>query len=150
MIRILLVAVLLAAGAAHAQGATPAEISFWESVRNSTNPDELRAYLQTFPNGVFKPLAEARLAALERKPAAAPQARPAAPPAVASTAPLVTGEKRMPQVGDTWTYRLSYPRLRGQWGQAARAPQNLKVEVSTASDGQIADALSVDGATPVA
>jgi len=148
-LRFLLIAVLLAAGAAHAQGATPAEISFWESVRNSTNPDELRAYLQTYPNGVFKPLAEARLAALERKPAAAPQAKPGVP-AVAATAPLVVGEKRMPRVGDSWTYRLSYPRLRGQWGQATRAPQNLKVEVSAVSDGQIADALSVDGATPVA
>jgi hypothetical protein len=56
----------------------------------------------------------------------------------------------VPQVGDTWTYRLSYPRLRGQWGQPTRASQNLTVTVSTVSGGQIADALSVDGATPVA
>jgi hypothetical protein len=143
-LRFLFIALLLAASPAQAQSATPAEISFWESVRDSRNPDELRAYLQAFPNGVFKPLAEARLATLGRKPAAAP----AVPQA--SAAPLVAGEKRMPKVGDSWTYRLSYPRLRGQWGQATRAPQNLKVEVSSASDGQIADALSVDGATPVA
>src|SRR5688572_16186379 len=98
MMRTLLVVVLLAAGAAHAQNATPAEITFWESVRNSTNPAELRAYLQTFPNGVFKPLAEARLATLERKPAAAP------------AAPQAAGGKRMPRIGDSWSYRLSYPR----------------------------------------
>ena len=46
--------------------ATSVEISFWESVRDSKNPAELQAYLDQFPNGVFAPLAKARLAALAR------------------------------------------------------------------------------------
>ena len=36
---------------------------FWQSVMNSTNPAELEAYLAQFPNGVFRALAEVRLAA---------------------------------------------------------------------------------------
>ena len=37
---------------------------FWQSIANSTNPAEFEAYLPQFPNGVFRALAEARLAAL--------------------------------------------------------------------------------------
>ena len=67
------------AGAAAAPAATPAvsaaqqqpppasaelEGLFWQSIMNSTNPAEFEAYLSQFPNGVFRALAEARLAAL--------------------------------------------------------------------------------------
>ena len=55
-LRLCLIALLLAAGPALAQQANPAEIAFWESVRDSRNPAELRAYLQQFPKGVFAPL----------------------------------------------------------------------------------------------
>ena len=34
-----------------------AEITFWDSVRDSKNPDELKAYLDAYPNGKFAPLA---------------------------------------------------------------------------------------------
>ena len=37
---------------------------FWQSIMNSTNPAEFEAYLSQFPNGVFRALAQARLAAL--------------------------------------------------------------------------------------
>ena len=37
---------------------------FWQSIMNSTNPTEFEAYLAQFPTGVFRALAEARLAAL--------------------------------------------------------------------------------------
>ncbi len=57
---------------AAAPAATPAaarpqaeqEVVFWESVRNSTNPAELRAYLQRYPEGAFAGLARARINAL--------------------------------------------------------------------------------------
>lgn len=52
-------------GAAPAAADTDkAEVAFWESVRNSRNPDELQAYLDQFPKGAFVPLAKARLEAL--------------------------------------------------------------------------------------
>ena len=41
---------------------------FWQSIVNSTNPAMFEAYLAQFPNGVFRALAEARLAEL-RAPA---------------------------------------------------------------------------------
>ena len=68
------------AGAAAAAAATPpgvsaaqqqpspasseVEVVFWQSIANSTNPAEFEAYLSQFPNGVFRALALARLAAL--------------------------------------------------------------------------------------
>jgi len=44
-----------------------AEIEFWRSVKETNKKDELTAYLQSFPNGQFRSLAEARLAALEER-----------------------------------------------------------------------------------
>ena len=41
------------------------ELVFWQSIANSTNPVEFEAYLSRFPNGVFRSLAEVRLAALQ-------------------------------------------------------------------------------------
>jgi len=74
--------------ASPAAPATPAarpqpeqEVVFWESVRNSTNPTELNAYLARYPDGAFAPLARARLDAL-----AAAAAKPAAAPAKAAVA----------------------------------------------------------------
>ena len=49
------------------------EVVFWQSVVNSTNPADFEAYLEQFPNGVFRTLAQNRLAALSgaaRSPAA--------------------------------------------------------------------------------
>ncbi|MCD6041231.1 MAG: SUMF1/EgtB/PvdO family nonheme iron enzyme [Burkholderiales bacterium] len=40
------------------------EIMFWESVRESTDPADLRAYLVKYPGGTFAPLARNRLTAL--------------------------------------------------------------------------------------
>ncbi|HUQ26824.1 MAG TPA: hypothetical protein VM140_14255 [Burkholderiales bacterium] len=153
LLRLLLVAFLLACAQAHAQGAASSEeISFWETVRDSKNAAELQAYLDQYPNGRFAALAKVRLAALQRPAPAAPAtARPApaakpAPGAVASFAPsAVTNETRMPQAGDTWTYQLSYPRTRGQWGQATKPSSTHVVKVGQVGDGQIIDQLSVDG-----
>jgi uncharacterized caspase-like protein len=47
------------------RGTGAAEIAFWESVKNSTNAGDYRAYLEKYPNGEFAPLARSRLAPLE-------------------------------------------------------------------------------------
>jgi hypothetical protein len=36
------------------------ELSFWETIKNSTNPEDFRAYLKAFPNGRFAELARTR------------------------------------------------------------------------------------------
>jgi hypothetical protein len=142
-LRLCLIALALAAGPALAQQANPAEIAFWESVRDSRNPAEIRAYLQQFPNGVFVPLARARLAALEAKPAASPQAAPASPPVASSAPRSITPASRMPQVGDTWTYRLTPIR---RFGEFQHLPvRSVVVKVGAVADGRIVDQVSVDG-----
>ncbi|MFN7194774.1 MAG: caspase domain-containing protein [Rhodospirillales bacterium] len=41
------------------------EAMFWDSVKASTDPAELKAYLDAFPNGTFAPLATARIRSIE-------------------------------------------------------------------------------------
>ena len=54
--------------AAQQQASPPAssetELVFWQSIVNSTDPADFEAYLEVFPNGVFRRLAENRLASL--------------------------------------------------------------------------------------
>jgi hypothetical protein len=54
-----------AVAAATPSGAGEAELEFWRSVKDSSKPEELNAYLSTYPNGQFKSLAMARIAAIE-------------------------------------------------------------------------------------
>ncbi|MBK8384216.1 MAG: SUMF1/EgtB/PvdO family nonheme iron enzyme [Candidatus Accumulibacter sp.] len=49
------------AGAPALGEAATFELSFWDSIRASKNPDDLRAYLEKYPLGQFASLAEARL-----------------------------------------------------------------------------------------
>lgn len=41
------------------------EVLFWDSVKGSNDPSELKAYLAIYPNGHFAPIARARIAAVE-------------------------------------------------------------------------------------
>ena len=54
------------ANAPAAPSAAGAELEglFWQSIVNSTNPADFEAYLEQFPNGVFRALAQNRLVAL--------------------------------------------------------------------------------------
>ena len=78
-----------AAAAAAPQAAPPAtaeqETVFWQSIVNSTTPAMFEAYLAQFPSGVFRALAEARLAEL-RAPAGDPRAASRPPVSVAPAA----------------------------------------------------------------
>jgi Caspase domain/Putative peptidoglycan binding domain len=47
---------------------TDVELEFWRSVKESNKPEELNAYLSSYPNGQFKSLALARIASLENGP----------------------------------------------------------------------------------
>src|SRR3954467_14156242 len=49
------------------------EVEFWRSIKDSNKPEELNAYLSSYPNGQFKPLALSRLAARENGPSTAPR-----------------------------------------------------------------------------
>src|SRR6202035_558814 len=54
-----------AAVASTSSSGTDVEVEFWRSVKESNKPDELNAYLTSYPNGQFKSLALARIASLE-------------------------------------------------------------------------------------
>src|SRR5664279_3032816 len=56
------------AAVASSYGGSDVELEFWRSVKESNKPEELNAYLTNYPNGQFKPLALARIAALENGP----------------------------------------------------------------------------------
>ncbi len=62
---------------------------FWESVKDSRNPEELKAYLAQFPRGLFAPLASTRLRSLQASetPSVA-AARPLPAPVAAPVASL--------------------------------------------------------------
>jgi hypothetical protein len=139
-----------AASCGHAARAIAAEISFWESVRNSREPAELRAYLSSIRTALSRRwLNRASRAGEKPRPRQGlPRPPSRAPAQVASTAPAsVTSATRMPQDGDSWTYRLSYPRLRGQWGQPESSPAIHVVTIGEAKEGRIVDLLAVDGGT---
>src|ERR1700730_18496488 len=57
-----------AAVASASSGGSDVELEFWRSVKESNKPEELNAYLSSYPNGQFKSLALARIAALENGP----------------------------------------------------------------------------------
>jgi hypothetical protein len=71
------------AGAAGAQAEAPntpavttgpvseVELEFWRSIKDSNKPEELNAYLTSYPNGTFKSLALARIASLQDGPSTA-------------------------------------------------------------------------------
>jgi uncharacterized caspase-like protein len=54
--------------AATAGSSDGVELEYWRSVKESNKPEELNAYLSAYPNGQFKALALARLAAIKSGP----------------------------------------------------------------------------------
>ena len=61
----------LAPAVASTSGSSEVEVEFWRSVKDSNKAEELNAYLTSYPNGQFKSLALARIAALENGPSTA-------------------------------------------------------------------------------
>lgn len=57
-----------AASASVVAQAGEVELEFWRSIKDTTKVEEFNAYLTNYPNGTFKPLALARIAALQDGP----------------------------------------------------------------------------------
>lgn len=70
------------------------ELSFWETIRNSENAAEYRAYLDAYPNGRFAPLARAREQLYRQKQGGT---APAAPAPVQAPAPTQTAAQSQPK-----------------------------------------------------
>src|SRR5712672_4489108 len=54
--------------AAASSGGSDVELEFWRSVKESNKPEELNAYLSSYPNGQFRSLALSQIAAIENGP----------------------------------------------------------------------------------
>jgi uncharacterized caspase-like protein len=57
-----------APAAAAASSSDGVELEYWRSVKETNKPEELNAYLSAYPNGQFKALALARIAAIQNGP----------------------------------------------------------------------------------
>lgn len=77
----------------------PTEIAFWDSVKNSTNAEDFRAYLKKYPQGEFVDLANIRLRALDKP------AEPAKPVEVFQSWPGSFGVKSA-TLGFAWSGTL--------------------------------------------
>lgn len=62
------------------------ELSFWDSVKNSSEPEEFAAYLRKYPQGQFAELARIRLRALSARAGAATRPEAATQPPAAQAA----------------------------------------------------------------
>lgn len=67
------------------------EVAFWNSIKDSSDPGLFQAYLQQFPGGTFRSVAESRLRTLTPVPAAPQIAGTARPPAAAARPPAAGG-----------------------------------------------------------
>jgi hypothetical protein len=68
------------------------EREFWISVRDSNRPDDIRAYLDKYPNGNFAALARNRLEGMARPGRSGTPRDPAPEPTVAAAAAVRSGE----------------------------------------------------------
>jgi TPR repeat protein len=73
------------------------EVSFWESVRDSDDPDEVEAYIEAYPNGKFVPLARIRLKKLKRNGSPTDQPASTGQPAATKTEAESAQPKTVPQ-----------------------------------------------------
>jgi len=67
---------------AAATAGSDVELEFWRSIKDSNRTEELNAYISMYPNGQFKPLALARIAALQEAATAPRNAAPGVDKAV--------------------------------------------------------------------
>ena len=84
------------------------ELSYWDTVKNSTDPNDFKAYLEKYPNGQFAALAKNRVTNLEAvsKPV---ESRSAAPDSSATELAFWDSIKASTNADDYKVYLKKYP-----------------------------------------
>lgn len=73
------------------------ELSFWDSIKDSKQPEDYQDYLSKYPNGQFAQLATRRLAAMNQKGVSrSSDATPPQPPSAVATAPAASTQAPPP------------------------------------------------------
>lgn len=129
------------------------EIEFWKSVQNSKNPAELKAYLESYPNGRFAPLARLRLGQLtgSTPPAAAAQ-QPQAPtakeeaPSSPASSPAAPGSEST--ASETAPVVPEPPKVEQRLTAAIRAG-NVEAVKAAVAGGADVNAWDEQGLTPI-
>lgn len=110
-----------------------AEVALWNAVKDSQDPRDFQAYLDSFPNGIFDRLARVRIAALgdaaSKSRAAVPAVAPAAavpeakspPPVAKAPEPTVTASLQPPLGLNTAAPGDYEGMLRQNWSQVEAA-----------------------------
>lgn|GEM_PF-2232454 len=84
------------------------EYSYWETIKNSTNADDFKAYLEKYPNGQFASLAKNRIASLDA-PAKPAESRTAPADSSATELAFWDSVKNSNRVEDFQAYLKRYP-----------------------------------------
>ena len=100
------------------ENAAGLDLAFWNSIKDSTSPDLFRAYLEQFPKGVFRAIAEDRLKTL-----AGGAATPPAPAAAPGPAPQAAAgrDDALAEFGRAEAImNRAYDMDASRWGEAAQ------------------------------
>ena len=80
-----------------AEKSTKAEVAYWDTVRDSRDPDLVKLYLENCPNGAFADLARAMIAKLQQGTVASPttkRAKAYVPPSTKATRKSTAKKKK--------------------------------------------------------
>jgi hypothetical protein len=87
---------------------TAFELSYWDTIKNSTNADDFKAYLEKYPNGQFASLAKNRIGSLDAstKPA---ESKPTTTDNSATELAFWDSVKNSDRIEDLQAYLRKYP-----------------------------------------
>jgi len=133
------------------------ELSFWDSIRHSSNPALFSEYLRRYPDGTFALIANAKLEelelskpkAVEQKAAALPQAAPVQPEgAREAVSPLQGRELALALQTELKRVKCYSNSVDGDWGRGSRAAlKNFSryAKLNLATEEPTMDALNAVG-----
>ena len=129
------------------------ELSYWETIKNSTDPEDFKSYLAKYPNGQFSPIAKRRLLPSAPVPSPAQADETNIDQAVEVLRTLGSGRLEMGRFGDgmgvitvTGKCRLKYE-TRALWNSKARYKPSIDELIFSLSEINIAG-IAVTEATP--
>jgi hypothetical protein len=117
------------------------EVTFWDSIRDSSNPADFADYLRQYPAGSFRSLAERRLASLPQAAPSKPSPRAAPTQQQATLTPPSSPPASPPPISAPAPSSPAPSSLSGKWVAADKGACGSKSAV-TIADGHITGYIS--------